>query len=218
RSHSRSCIRVCSSRGLVYRRDVPQTPPDSKRRDVRHTKTLCTLGPASDTSPAIEGLAQAGMNIARLNMSHGDHESHLMAVRRIKSLNTKLNHPISILLDLQGPEIRTGVISESLDLKVGETITLTVSPSVDPEIKSVQVNYDDLVTDLHPGDRVTVDNGLINLEVLRIKDRQLECLVLDGGTLGSRKHVNLPGIRVNLPSVTDKDRKDIAFGIENEVD
>src|SRR5690606_34811207 len=71
---------------------------------------------------------------------------------------------------------------------------------------------------LHPGDRVTVDNGLINLEVLRIKDRQLECLVLDGGTLGSRKHVNLPGIRVNLPSVTDKDRKDIAFGIENEVD
>ncbi len=196
---------------------MPPTPPE-KRRDFRHTKILCTLGPASDTSSAIDGLAKAGMNIARLNMSHGDHESHLMVIRRIKSLNTKLNHPISILLDLQGPEIRTGVISESLDLKVGETITLTVSPSVDPEIKSVQVNYDDLVTDLHPGDRVTVDNGLINLEVLRIKDRQLECLVLDGGTLGSRKHVNLPGIRVNLPSVTDKDRKDIAFGIENEVD
>ncbi|MCA9631218.1 MAG: pyruvate kinase [Myxococcales bacterium] len=197
---------------------MPLPPPESQRRDFRHTKIICTLGPASDSSNAIAELAKAGMNIARLNMSHGDHESHLMAIRRIKSLNTKLNHPVSILLDLQGPEIRTGVLSEKLDLKVGESVTLTVSPIDDPEVKSVHVNYDDLVNDLHAGDRVTVDNGLINLEVLRIKDRQLECLVLDGGTLGSRKHVNLPGIRVNLPSITEKDRRDIQFGIEHEVD
>lgn len=176
------------------------------------------MGPACDSREAIEELASAGMNVARLNLSHGDHESHLQVIRRIKSLNTKLNHPISVLLDLQGPEIRTGVLTKSIDLTVGEVISLTVSPIDDPEIKSVHVSYDDLVNDLRVGDRVTVDNGLINLEVLRIKDRTLECRVLDGGTLGSRKHVNLPGIRVNLPSITDKDRKDIQFGIENEVD
>ncbi|MEZ4373235.1 MAG: pyruvate kinase [Polyangiaceae bacterium] len=122
---------------------MPLNPPESQRRDFRHTKIVCTLGPASDSSNAIAELAKAGMNVARLNMSHGDHESHLMAIRRIKSLNTKLNHPVSILLDLQGPEIRTGVISEKVDLKVGETITLTVSPIDDPEVKSVHVNYDD---------------------------------------------------------------------------
>ena len=188
------------------------------RRDFRHTKIICTLGPASDSSQMIESMAGAGMNLARLNMSHGNQEAHLMAIRRIKSLNRKLNHPVSILLDLQGPEIRTGETEEQLHLKVGETISLTVSPEEDPEQKSVHVHYEDLVNDLAVGDRVTVDNGLINLEVLAIDDRQLSCRVLDGGSLGSRKHVNLPGVRVNLPSVTEKDKRDIVFGLEHEVD
>ncbi len=188
------------------------------RRDFRHTKILCTLGPASASSEMIEAMAGAGMNVARLNMSHGTQESHLMAIRRIKSLNRKLNHPVSILLDLQGPEIRTGVLEGAIDLKVDEIISLTVSPIDDPERKSVHVNYEDLVKDLQVGDRVTVDNGLINLEVLSIADRQLQCRVLDGGSLGSRKHVNLPGVRVNLPSITEKDRRDIAFGLEQDVD
>ncbi|HVW26318.1 MAG TPA: pyruvate kinase [Polyangiaceae bacterium] len=191
---------------------------DSERRQFRHTKIICTIGPACDTSHTLKRMAMAGMNIARLNFSHGDHESHLMAVRRIKSLNQKLNHPISILVDLQGPEIRTGELQNALELKVGETFSLSVSPVTDPEQRSVHVDYRSLVNDLKKGDKVTVDNGLINLEVLEVHEYRLVCRVLDGGKLGSRKHINLPGIRVNLPSITEKDRRDIQFAMKHELD
>jgi pyruvate kinase len=190
----------------------------AQRRDFRHTKIICTIGPASHSTQTIKRMAAAGMNIARLNMSHGDHPFHLMSVRRIKSLNQKLNHPIATLVDLRGPEIRTGEMQGSLDLKVGEVMSLTVSPVTDPEEKSVHVDYQSLVRDLKTGDKVTVDNGLINLEVLEVHANRLRCRVLDGGKLGSRKHINLPGIRVDLPSVTDKDRQDIAFALENDLD
>jgi pyruvate kinase len=188
------------------------------RRDFRHTKIICTLGPASDSSTAIAELAGAGMNLARLNMSHGDHDSHVMVVRRIKSLNKKLNHPVSILMDLQGPEIRTGEIQDKLDLKVGDVFSFTVVPDANLEEQSVHVNYENLVGDLKVGNRVTVDNGLINLDVLEVSAHRLRCRVVDGGTLGSRKHINLPGVRVNLPSITDKDRRDIALGLSLDVD
>jgi len=188
------------------------------RRAFRHTKIICTIGPACDTTHTLRRMASAGMNVARLNFSHGDHETHLMAVRRIKSLNQKLNHPVSILVDLQGPEIRTGELANSMDLKVGETFTLSVSPVTDPEERSVHVDYRSLVNDLKKGDKVTVDNGLINLEVLEVHELRLVCKVIDGGKLGSRKHINLPGIRVNLPSITEKDRRDIQFAIKHELD
>ncbi|HKO90749.1 MAG TPA: pyruvate kinase, partial [Polyangiaceae bacterium] len=189
-----------------------------ERRDFRHTKIVCTIGPASDSSRMIQKLATAGMNIARINMSHGTHKSALMIVRRIQSLNRSLNHTVSILLDTMGPEIRTGEIPTNIDLKVGEIFSFTVLTNENPEEKSVHVNYADLVKDLKVGNKVTVDNGLINLEVLDISEGRLRCRVLDGGTLGSRKHVNLPGVRVNLPSITDKDRKDIEFAVENDFD
>ncbi len=188
------------------------------RRDFRHTKIVCTIGPVSDSSRMIQRLAAVGMNVARINMSHGTHKSALMIVRRIQSLNKTLNHPISILLDLQGPEIRTGEIKQNIDLKVGEIFSFTVLSEENPEEKSVHVNYHDMVKDLKPGNRVTVDNGLINLEVLDIVDGRLRCRVLDGGTLGSRKHINLPGVRVNLPSITEKDRKDIEFAADHDLD
>jgi pyruvate kinase len=188
------------------------------RRAFRHTKIICTIGPACDTTQTIKKMAAAGMNIARLNFSHGDHDSHLMAVRRIKSLNQKLNHPISMLVDLQGPEIRTGELEHALELKVGETFSLSVSPVSDPEERSVHVDYQSLVKDLKKGDNVTVDNGLINLMVLEVNENRLLCRVVDGGKLGSRKHINLPGIRVNLPSITEKDRRDIQFAIKHELD
>ncbi len=190
----------------------------TQRRDFRHTKIICTLGPASSSSEMIEKLAKAGMNVARLNMSHGDHESHLLGIRRIRSLNRQLNHPIALMLDLQGPEIRTGVMQGSLQLKVGEEFWVTVIPQENTEEKSIHVDYRDMVEQLKVGERITVDNGLINLEVLEIQQKALRCRVLDGGTLGSRKHINLPGVRVNLPDVTDKDRRDILFGIEYDVD
>jgi pyruvate kinase len=188
------------------------------RRDFRLTKIICTLGPASSSSEMIEKLAKAGMNVARLNMSHGDHEGHLLSIRRIRSLNRQLNHPVALMLDLQGPEIRTGVMQGSIQLKTGEEFWVTVSPQENTEEKSIHVDYKDMVQQLKVGDRITVDNGLINLEVLQIREHALRCRVLDGGRLGSRKHINLPGVRVNLPSVTDKDRRDILFGIEHDVD
>ncbi len=190
----------------------------AERRSFRHTKIICTIGPACDTSQTLHEMAAAGMNVARLNMSHGTHESHLMAIRRIKSLNQKLNHPISILVDLQGPEIRTGELTHAVELQVGETFSLSVSPVSDPEERSVHVDYQSLVKDLKAGDKVTVDNGLINLQVLEVNENRLLCRVIDGGKLGSRKHINLPGIRVNLPSITDKDRRDIEFAVKHELD
>ncbi len=192
--------------------------PSALRRDFRLTKIICTLGPASGSSEMIEQLARAGMNVARLNFSHGNHESHLLSINRIRSLNRKLNHPVAILLDLQGPEIRTGERSSSMILKVGEELSVTPVPSENPEEKSIHVNYRDMIKQLKKGDRITVDNGMISLEVLEIREHDLLCKVRDGGTLGSRKHINLPGVRVNLPSITDKDKVDIKFGIENDVD
>lgn len=190
----------------------------STRRDFRHTKIVCTLGPATSEKETLRDCANAGMNIARLNMSHGDHGTHLALIEKIKDLNKVLNHPVALLLDTQGPEIRTGEREDPLHLEVGDYITLTVSPGEDPEEQSVHVKYPDLVNDLKVGDRVTVDNGLINLEVLEVNPPRLRCKVLDGGKLGSRRHVNLPGIRVNLPSITEKDRADIEFGLKHGID
>ncbi|MCB1167456.1 MAG: pyruvate kinase [Leptospiraceae bacterium] len=190
----------------------------SSRRDFRLTKIICTIGPATSSSETMARLARAGMNVARLNMSHGSHESHGQVIRQIKNLNKKLNHPIALLMDLQGPEIRTGELPESMNMNVGDIFTFTVTPATDAEQQTVHVNYRDLARDLHPGDRITVDNGLINLEVLSIEEGRLQCRVLEGGQLGSRKHINLPGVRVNLPSITEKDKKDIRFAVENDLD
>ncbi len=188
----------------------PADPP-------RLTTIICTIGPATGAKPKLAELARAGMQVARFNMSHGDHASHLQVARNIKNLNQELDRPIAILVDLQGPEIRTGELPESLDLKAGDVFTFSVLPD-DAEERSVHVNYQDIVNDLRVGQRVTVDNGLINLEVLEISDHRLRCRVLDGGTLGSRKHINLPGVRVNLPSITAKDRQDIQFALEHDLD
>lgn len=190
------------------------------KNTFRKTKIICTIGPATKDKKTIQQMAEAGMNIARLNMSHGDHEFHRNIIKNIKALNKDvLKYPIAIMLDTQGPEIRTGDVDSDLDLKVGEIFRFNIIPGeVESESKSVFVNYTDIVKDLKVGDKVTVDNGLINLSVLEIKEKELVCRVLDGGKLGSRKHINLPGIRVNLPSITPKDHKDILFGLEEDID
>ena len=127
------------------------------RRDFRHTKIVCTLGPACASEDTLRAMANAGMNIARFNFSHGSHESHGKFIASVKKLNEVLNHPIALLLDTQGPEIRTGEREQPLHLEVGERITLTVSPDVDPEEQSVLVNYQDLVKDLRVGDVLEAD-------------------------------------------------------------
>ncbi|HRP69866.1 MAG TPA: pyruvate kinase, partial [Turneriella sp.] len=175
----------------------------------RKTKIICTIGPATNTLDKIRKLAEAGMNIARINMSHGDQKSHQEVIQRIKSYNKTAAMPIAILLDTQGPEIRTGDVMENFTLTVGDTIEITAK-SENPESKSViTVNYRDMLKDLKPGDRITLDNGIINLDVVEKTDFGLKCRVVDGGVVKSRRHINLPGIRVNLPSITAKDVSDI---------
>ena len=185
---------------------------------MRQTKIICTIGPATDSIDMLEKLANAGMNVARLNMSHGDHESHANIIQSIHKLNKKLNHPIAVMLDTQGPEIRTGDMVNDLHLEEGDTISIVARGAEDVESSSIHINYDDLINDVDVGDTITVDNGLINLEVLNKQERVLQVKVIDGGLLKSKRHVNLPGIRVNLPAITDKDRRDIAFGMEQGVD
>jgi pyruvate kinase len=151
-------------------------------------------------------------------MSHGDHESHTKVIKSVRTLNKKLENPIAILLDTQGPEIRTGDIKQELNLKKDDIISIVARGEESVEFTSIRVNYEDLVNDVTIGDMITVDNGLINLEVLTKEDRTMQCKVIDGGILKSKRHVNLPGIRVNLPAITEKDKRDILFSISQEVD
>lgn len=185
---------------------------------MRKTKIICTIGPVTESYDMLEQLANAGMNVVRLNMSHGDHESHARVIKAIRTLNKKRHHPIAVLIDTQGPEIRTGDIHNELDLKQGDEISVVARGEDDVEASSIRINYENLIDDVEIGDKITVDNGLINLEVLSKEDRVMRCRVVDGGVLKSKRHVNLPGIRVNLPAITEKDKRDIEFAIEQEVD
>ena len=185
---------------------------------MRKTKIICTIGPVTESYEMLEQLANAGMNVVRLNMSHGDHESHARVIKAVRTLNKKRHHPIAVLIDTQGPEIRTGDIHNELDLKQGDEISVVARGEDDVEASSIRINYENLIDDVEIGDKITVDNGLINLEVLSKEDRVMRCRVVDGGVLKSKRHVNLPGIRVNLPAITEKDKRDIEFAIEQEVD
>ena len=186
---------------------------------MRKTKIICTIGPVSDSYEMLEKLAAAGMDVVRLNMSHGQHEACANIIRSIKTLNRKINHPIAILLDTQGPEIRTGDLANDLELKNGSEITISVRDDVDVEASSIHIHYAELIDTVSVGDRITVDNGIINLQVLaKNDDGTMNCKIIDGGVLKSKRHVNLPGIRVNLPAITKKDHADILFGLEQGVD
>ena len=186
---------------------------------MRKTKIICTIGPATASYPMLEKLADAGMDVVRLNMSHGDHESAAAVIKSIKTLNKKIPYPVAILMDTQGPEIRTGDLVNDLELRNGSEISITVRDSVDVERSSIHIHYDDLIETVNVGDRITVDNGIINLQVLeKQSDGIMRCRVIDGGILKSKRHVNLPGIRVNLPAITKKDKEDILFALEQQVD
>ncbi len=185
---------------------------------MQKTRIICTIGPATESYEMLQKMYEAGMNIVRLNMSHGDHDSHAKVIQHIKTLNKQVKFPIPILLDTQGPSIRTGDLSNELDLKQGAIVSVTTRGPMDVEESSIHIDYADLLEAVNVGDKITVDNGLINFEVLEKEERRMRCRVLDGGLLKSKRHVNLPGVRVNLPAITPKDTKDILFGLERDVD
>jgi pyruvate kinase len=163
----------------------------------------------------------AGMNVVRINMSHATHSSAkeiISLVRKVNKIQGDKYGPIAIMIDTQGPEIRTGESKSTLDLKMNQIVNLTVRDDQDVETSSIKINYKGLIDSVKKGSMITIDNGLINFKVLEKNKDNLKCRVIDGGTLGSKRHVNLPGIRVDLPSITKKDREDIRFALREDVD
>ena len=186
--------------------------------NFKRTKVICTIGPATQSYSSLKKLKEAGMDVIRINMSHSDHKFAKKVIERTKKLNDTLSSPVGILLDTQGPEIRTGETSQIIDLKPGEKVAITVRDETDVELSSIHVNYEDLISKVSVGDLISVDNGLMNFEVLQKEEALLHCKVLHGGRLGSKRHVNIPGVRIDLPSLTKKDKEDILFGMKQDVD
>jgi pyruvate kinase len=185
---------------------------------MRKTKIICTLGPATEKTETLRSLLEAGADIFRLNMSHAKHEWVREIVPRIRRIAAKIPRPVAILLDTQGPAIRTGELKSDLKLKPGDILEFTVRGAKSEEKYSVDVNYEGLVNDISVDDVVLVDNGVMRLLVLEKKRNRIRCKVLTPGVLGSRRHINLPGVRVNLPPLTQKDLEDVALGVELKVD
>lgn len=185
---------------------------------MRKTKIICTIGPKTSPFTTLKLLAANGMNIARLNMSHGTHKWHRDVIKHIKTINEKTGSSVAILLDTKGPEVRTGDVSRDIVLNKGDTFTLTIRRQAELEPYCVEVNYDGFVTDVALGDIVLIDGGMLALKVIDITTTDIRCKCLDDGILSSRRHVNIRGKSADLPSITEKDWRDIDFGIENCVD
>lgn len=187
----------------------------------RRTKIIFTLGPATESEDMLERLIRAGADVIRLNMAHANHEWTRATIRRIRTVSARIGRDIAVMMDIKGPEIRTGDVEAPIELKPGQIFDFTVKPgaeSGDVEVHSVNVNYQDLVKDIGIGDTVLVDNGLIRLEVLEKDAARIRCRVLVPGELRSRRHINLPGVKVNLPAFTEKDRADAEVGLEEGID
>ncbi|XP_073111671.1 pyruvate kinase isozyme G, chloroplastic [Elaeis guineensis] len=184
----------------------------------RKTKIVCTIGPSTNTREMIWKLAEAGMNVARLNMSHGDHESHQKIIDLVKEYNAQSKgNVIAIMLDTKGPEVRSGDVPQPILLKEGQEFNFTIKRGVSSE-DTVSVNYDDFVNDVEVGDILLVDGGMMSLAVRSKTVDTVKCEVIDGGELKSRRHLNVRGKSATLPSITEKDWEDIKFGVDHKVD
>lgn len=184
---------------------------------MRRTRIICTLGPAVDEESKFLELAKTGFDVARLNFSHGSHEEHKKRIEMVKEYNEKNDDCIAILLDTKGPEIRTGIADEKIELEKNQLIILTTK-EVKTSKEYISISYKNLPKEVKAGDEILLDDGLIALQVVSINDDEITCKILNSGALGSKKGVNLPKIDVKLPSVSEKDKQDILFGIEEKVD
>lgn len=187
---------------------------------MRKTKIVCTIGPASESIEKLTQLMEAGMNVARLNFSHGDHEEHKARINNIREAAKLTNKNVAILLDTKGPEIRTNnMVNGAIELEAGKTVIISMQ-EVEGTTEKFSVTYEGLIDDVHVGSSILLDDGLIGLEVTKIDHsaNEIHTKILNGGTLKNKKGVNVPGVSVNLPGITEKDASDILFGIEQEVD
>src|SRR6266581_6352817 len=186
---------------------------------MRRTKIVCTIGPATNSEERLEQLMRAGMNVARLNFSHGTHSDHAIAIDRIRAISARLGWPIAILQDLQGPKIRTGELEGGQPVKLddGAEITITTRPVVG-NAQTIATTYTPLPQDVKVGDRILLDDGLLELRVLNSNETDVQCEVVHGGMLKEHKGINLPGVAVSAPALTEKDREDLRFGVMHDVD
>ena len=189
---------------------------------MRRTKIVCTLGPSANTEEAIKSLALAGMNVARLNFSHGDFEEHGGRFERLKKVRKELALPIAALLDTKGPEIRIGTFynddHKRIDIEEGQTFTLTGRDGVEGTNEIVSLTYKELAHDIKPGGKILLDDGLIELEVVKIDDLDIICKAINGGNIGGKRGVNVPNLHINMPFVSEKDYADIVFAVEQGFD
>ena len=185
---------------------------------MRKTKIICTLGPATDDEKILRQLMLEGMDVARINMSHGTHESHKVRIDAVKKLREELDLPIGILLDTKGPEIRTGNFSGGpVVLATGQEFTLTTE-DVDGDNTRCSVTFKTLPQEITPDARILIDDGLIELRVRRCTDTDVVCTVINGGTVSSHKGINIPNVKLSLPFISEQDKADIAFGVEQDID
>ena len=191
----------------------------------RRTKIVSTIGPSSDSREMLAALIEAGIDVARLNFSHGTHESHLNQIELVREFSIKYNKPVSILQDLQGPKLRVGTLpEEGVPLQAGEIIKMELDLDnrtmdfIDGEIKTIFMEIPNILHCLQPGRKILLDDGKLEMEVLEIYDRGFKARVILGGRLFSHKGVNLPGTELDIPGFTEKDQEDLAFGLEHDID
>lgn len=185
---------------------------------MKRTKIVCTIGPASEEMKTLKSMIKEGMNVARLNFSHGDHEEHRVRIERIKKARQEMNVPIALMLDTKGPEIRTGLLKDKkVELVKGQEFTLTTD-DIEGDNTIVSVSHKDLPNDVTSGDIILIDDGLIGLGVDSVDGNQIHTVVTNGGVLGERKSINVPNVSISLPGLTEKDESDLKFGIEQGVD
>ena len=186
---------------------------------MKKTKIVCTMGPNTNDREMMRKLIQNGMNVARFNFSHGDHEEQKFRMDMLKELREEEHANTAILLDTKGPEIRTGILKDGkkITLKEGETFTLTTEDIIGDN-KRVSITYKGLVQDIYKGCSILIDDGLIGLRVESKTETEIVCSVVNGGELGERKGVNVPNVAIRLPAITEKDKDDIRFGVEQGID
>ena len=186
---------------------------------MKKTKVVCTMGPNTNDRELLKKLIENGMDVARFNFSHGDHEEQKSRMDLLKELRQELNTNTAILLDTKGPEIRTGVLKggKRIMLKAGEQFTLTTE-EIEGDESKVSITYEGLVQDVDAGRVILIDDGLIELKVVGKSEKEICCEVINGGELGERKGVNVPNVAVRLPAITEKDKDDIRFGVEQGID
>lgn len=185
---------------------------------MRKSKIVCTIGPATETEEMLEKIMNQGMNVARINFSHQSQKEHKVRFDTIKKVREKLDKPVAIMLDTKGPEVRAGDFENGeVELITGEKFVLTTKDILGTD-KISKITYKNLPNEVEIGDFILIDDGLIELEVLEKNEDEVTCLIKNGGTIANHKGVNIPGVSIGLPSLTDKDREDIIFGIENDID